>query len=368
MQESPSVWSDIGSRVRHARLALNLSQEDLGARVSLDRTMIAKIESGRRRLDGLELVRLASALKVSLDYLIQPVPEVISRRTALAQDASPADIASQAGRLDIALAEWLRDVRQLIGYDLLRPGPLTRPTLKVECREDARRLANMTRQRAGVGNGPIASFLDFCERFGQWVLVTELPGDGASLIDGEVAVAVVSLRGDPGRRRATAAHELGHLVIGDAYSSDTGVHASREEREEIVEAFAAELLLPTSALNEVASGCGGELTRPRLIECAARYRTSWSLAVRQAEAAGLIDAGTRRGWARSNPTRADFLDAVGWAPQPDLSRLRVPPRYAHAVMEAFRGNLVTARRALELMHGQLTLDELPTRDEVEIEP
>ena len=47
--------------------------------------------------------------------------------------------------------------------------------------------------------------LEVCERAGQFVLVTEAPGEGASAVDGDVAAAVVSLNGDPGRRRAAAA-------------------------------------------------------------------------------------------------------------------------------------------------------------------
>ena len=72
-----------------------------------------------------------------------------------------------------------------------------------------------------------------CERAGQYVLVTDVPGEGSSVIDGDVAV--VSLRGDPGRPCATAAHELGHLVIGDEYSSDLGVHTSRGDREALLD-------------------------------------------------------------------------------------------------------------------------------------
>jgi len=53
-------------------------------------------------------------------------------------------------------------------------------------------------------------------------LVTDLPGDGASPVHGDIAVAVVRPMSDPGARRATAAHELGHLVIGLEYSS--GIH------------------------------------------------------------------------------------------------------------------------------------------------
>jgi Zn-dependent peptidase ImmA (M78 family) len=208
--------------------------------------------------------------------------------------------------------------------------------------------------------------VELCERAGQFVLVTELPGDGASLIDGELAAAVVSLRGDPGRRRATAAHELGHLILGDEYSSDLGVHASRAEREAQVDAFAAELLLPTQAF-AVDHGANTS-SREWLIKLAARYRTSWSLALRQAEHAGVLDARDRRRWSQSSPTRAEFLEAVGWVPQPDLDSIRVPPSFADAVMGAWRDGLVTNSRTVELLHGQIDSADLPSRDDPDVAP
>jgi Zn-dependent peptidase ImmA (M78 family) len=199
------------------------------------------------------------------------------------------------------------------------------------------------------------------------VLVTDVLGQGASVVEGDVAVAVVSLQGDPGRRRATAAHELGHLVIGDEYSSDLGVHASRADREALLDAFAAELLLPSQVLTEE-RGASEAISRDQLIGLAARYRTSWSLALRQAAHAGVLSSQARHDWGRASPTRSEFMEAVGWAPQPDLEAIRVPPRYAHAVMEAWRRGAVTATRAVELMHGQIAAADLPTGTEADIEP
>jgi hypothetical protein len=207
--------------------------------------------------------------------------------------------------------------------------------------------------------------MSLCETVGQLVLVTSVPGDGASAIDGDIAASVVSLTGDPGRRRATAAHELGHLLLGDEYSSDLGIHASRSERESIVDAFAAQLLLPTTVLVKTA---GASPSRETLVRCAALYKTSWSLVLKQAELAGLIDGHQRRRLNLSKPTRVELSDAVGWAPQPDLDGVRVPPSYAHAVVTAWRQDLVTTARAVELMHGQISAEDLETRDGLDIEP
>ena len=67
----------IGRRVLSARLALVpiVTQEDLAGRmavrgVQLDRSAIARIESGERYVLDFELVALAKALKVSTSFLL----------------------------------------------------------------------------------------------------------------------------------------------------------------------------------------------------------------------------------------------------------------------------------------------------------
>lgn len=343
-----------------------MSQEVLAERIGLDRTMVAKIEAGRRRVDALELVRFASALDVPIDALLEPLPAVISRRSAPLEDDTTTDAGRNSYRINTVLADWLRDVRQLVEAGTLRPTPLMRYPHPVTSEDDARAAARWLRTAHGVGNDPIGSMLEFCERSGQYVLITEVPGDGTSLIDGDLAVAVVNHQTDPGRRRATAAHELGHSVLGDEYSSDLDVHLSRQDRESVINAFAAELLLPTAAFDRM--GDRSALTRDKLVRLAAEYRVSWSLALRQAALAGWLDSATSRRWRQQTPTRAEFLDAVGWPPQPDLSVTRVPPGYSHAVMEAWWRGLVTSNRAVESLHGTISLEDLPARDDSDLVP
>ena len=45
--------------------------------------------------------------------------------------------------------------------------------------------------------------------------------------------------------------------------------------------------------------------------------------------------------------------------------LRVPPNYAHAVMEALKRNAITPSRAIELMRGQISIGDLPPDDEAD---
>jgi transcriptional regulator with XRE-family HTH domain len=353
-------WSQVGARVRDARIGAGLSQAELGDALSLDRTMIAKIEAGTRKVDALELTRLAAALQVPLDYFLHRAPEVLSRRSELSEDTTT-DAGRQAYRLEARLEGWARDVQQLLNLGTLMPRTIYRSAGAAD--EDAARgVASRLRTHVGLHNDPIPTLMDVCEQAGQFVLVADLPGDGASMVvDDELAVAVISRSGDPGRRRATAAHELGHMVLGDPYSNDVGVHASLRDRESVVDAFAAELLLPAA----VAATTRG---RGDLIALAARYRTSWSLATRQAALAGVVDSDEARAWSQQRPTRAELMNAIGWAPQPDLDAIRVPRGYATAVMEALRRDMLTPSRAVELMHGQIVEGDLPVLSDDEVSP
>ncbi|WP_198958320.1 MULTISPECIES: hypothetical protein [Amycolatopsis] len=108
------------------------------------------------------------------------------------------------------------------------------------------------------------------------------------------------------------------------------------------------------------------MAREYLIELAARYRTSWSTALRQAQHAKVIDGSAARRW--RTPTRAEILEALGWAPQPGLTSVTVPPTFAHAVIQAWRFDKITSNRAVELLHGQITIEDLPLRNEAESAP
>lgn len=352
----------MGGRVREARVAAGLSQDALGRRLGLGRTVVAKIESGNREIDALELAKLADVLGLPLRHFLTRPPAVLSRRAELAEDTA-SQIDEQSYRMEAALQAWLTDIRQLVESRVLEVPTHRLYPGSLEDHESARQAARWVRDALDIGSNPIDTMMWVCQSMGQLVSVVEIPGDGASLIEGEIAAAVVSRTGDPGRRRTTAAHELGHFVLGDEYSTDLGVHSSRDEREKIINSFAAELLLPVSVIRERA--VDGPCSRQTLVKLAAEYRTSWSLAVGQAVRAGLANPGMNR---ETPPTKAELQEAVGWAPQPDLESIGVPPMFADAVLSAWRASLITGARAEEMMRGELSASDLPAREESELEP
>ena len=120
MAQALKSWQELGARIAEARKVSQLSQAELAAAVKLDRTAICKLESGERKLDSLELVRIAGVLKRSIDWFLSPpLPAVVSRRKERgSNDESKAD----------ALLDGLaRDVKLLTEMGLLAPPPAPEP-------------------------------------------------------------------------------------------------------------------------------------------------------------------------------------------------------------------------------------------------
>ena len=60
--------SDLGNKIKSLRIARNLTQQELADRMGVARQMVSKWELGGRNLYAKQLVQLADALGVSLDY------------------------------------------------------------------------------------------------------------------------------------------------------------------------------------------------------------------------------------------------------------------------------------------------------------
>jgi len=352
-------WSDVGARVRQARLAAGLTQAQLAERVRLDRTAVARVEAGDRRVDALELRVLSDALALPLPYLVTPSPSaIVSRRQPLTEATDAAGRSSF--QLDVHLEQHHRDADQL-----MRLGHLTlpeRPELGTAAdRTQARELARRVREHLSLGDGPLGPLAALCEQLALLVLVVPVDAEGASLREDTYGVAVLGDRAEPGRRRATAAHELGHHLLGDEYSSDVGIAASRDEREQLIEAFAAELLLPESAVRSAVRDRPTDERRDVLVSVAARWRASWSLTVTTASRALSLSRTERSRLLSADPTRAEFVAVLGEAPQPDLERGATGPMWRRAVLGAYGAGDLSATRAVELLHGLITEEDLPDR-------
>ena len=73
--ESPNPKQLFGEQLRAARLAIGISQEELGHRAGLDRTYISSCERGKRNISLEAIVRLSKALNLSPSQLLNGLEE-----------------------------------------------------------------------------------------------------------------------------------------------------------------------------------------------------------------------------------------------------------------------------------------------------
>lgn len=83
----------LGVRLREARKYLGLKQEDVASYLKIQRTALVDIESGQRRVEAIELTRLAKLYKQPVSYFTG------EDAAAAALPASVAHLARQAAAL-----------------------------------------------------------------------------------------------------------------------------------------------------------------------------------------------------------------------------------------------------------------------------
>jgi hypothetical protein len=184
-------------------------------------------------------------------------------------------------------------------------------------------------------------------------------GDAAYAEVGNLGVAVINGTADPGRRRFSLAHELGHHLTGDAYEPSPRLGASDGER--MFNAFAAYLLMPRASVLGIWDEFSARSTRLAAIAIAVRFSVSWTAACNQLRNLDLIDYREREILV-GNDLRQGELFEFGERFSVELDPPSVPPAYARAVVSAYRRRQLTASRAVELLHDSVGETDLPEPD------
>ena len=240
-------------RLKQARILKKMSMDQLVVNIGgvITKQAISKYEAAKMMPNSTVLVALASALDVDADYFFRPFTfnvnelKVSFRKKS---DTSVKDINSLKVQIQDEVERYL-EVEEILGKNKklvpqMRCEILSNPS-------QMRDLANMLREEWKLGCDAIGNVQDVLESNGIIVICTEAPSgfDGVSgIINGKDYIVVLNkLQEHVERRRFTAMHELGHLLFDKHFSSALTLR----EREKLCDAFASELLLPSSILQEI---------------------------------------------------------------------------------------------------------------------
>ncbi|WP_042375941.1 helix-turn-helix domain-containing protein [Streptacidiphilus melanogenes] len=342
----------VSGRVREVIRAAGMSQAAFAARAGITPDKLSKSLGGVRRFSSLDLALIAETAEVSVDWLLtgrQHAPAgVAARGDAVAHGRS---LTESAERFTAAY-----DVLELLGRapalpelpTLSRGGPDEQgESLAAEAH--ARVPAAAGAEAALLPTGDLLSVLEHA--FGVDFAVTELPAavDGFAWQEDGFRLALARRDERWTRQRFTLAHELGHLLAGDAAEplAESPVAPGRQaEPDEVrANAFAAALLMPGPEVRAAAAVLD-------FAELVVRFRVSPSALAARLRRLGLVDAAEharlRRRTTAECHLAAGAMDA--YLREAALAAAERPPaRLADGLWSAFEAGETTLRPLAALL-------------------
>lgn len=291
-----------GERIKQAREARGLTQEELARRVGASQPLISLIEQNAQVPSERLLESIALATGFTTGFFLRssgldfPLGSLLYRKSRKISAADTAAI-RQVGRLALEVLLHLgKRFKQL---------PVDLPRLSA----DPEQAAQLVRSQLSVSpDGPLVGLFRKLERIGIIVLYLPCEVEGfdafSAWLDVGYRKPVIFLKKGPGDRgRRTLAHELGHLVLHREFLG------SPKELDSEANKFAAELLFPRETMMR-------EITPPLTITRLADLKKRWGVSMQaiayDAAERGIISARQKgyirrklvgRGWLQEEPVQ-----------------------------------------------------------------
>jgi Zn-dependent peptidase ImmA (M78 family)/transcriptional regulator with XRE-family HTH domain len=357
----------LGERIRDARKRADISQEDLGRAIGLERTVVNKIEGGVRKVTALELSDIATAIGVRMSTFFEdPIPALVAHRSSQGLDTTDSKIdallAKFAGEVEFVASLGV-DELGLDAANIVSRAAIKRPSTNAE----AEALAAKARSLMGLSEDePIRRLSDSVASIGLLAFSHDIgkdTADAGTIMLRQGGVSLVNSHMKVGRRRLALAHELGHYLIADDYTIDWRVddHSTDDVPiESRLDRFARALLLPEKAISrkwdeKVAQS--GE--RSAAILLASEFRVDMGTLARRLNALGLANSETTAAVYKYRTTQTDIIEMNLYVPLEELGGTTVPRPFARAVLHLVRDERISRERALDLLQGTIDEVELP---------
>lgn len=291
---------ELGLRLRIAREAAKITQEDAADRLDMSRTTVVAIEKGERRARIGEVRAFAQLYKTSINELL--------RAEAVHVDIAPKfrkyfgkedDAVEAAAKLLANLAKAEVELEALLGIVRVSNYPPERPILPGDVRLQAEQDATELRQWLGLGSSPITDIVTLLElEMGVRVYIRRLDAkiSGLFAYEDKLGACILLNASHPRERRTlTAAHEMAHLVSTRREAEVTRERGENSREERYSNAFSSAFLMPARAVmqkfKEVTAG-SEKFTRRHIIILSHAFGVSREAMVRRLEEVGVVKKGT----------------------------------------------------------------------------
>jgi transcriptional regulator with XRE-family HTH domain len=336
--------SALGARLREARKSLRLSQSAVARFLETTRQTVAAYERGLRQPGLSHLIGMANVYRHTLDELMESATSAI-RTTAIPQFHA---------RFDGDKSLTAHDRHELASFtSYLQQRPRTREfTFQRESLETVAETAKRWSKELHVeGDVPVPVF-KLLARCGIEVRFTALERLAGALVMGDAGHphgVLINSDQPYDRQRYTAAHEIGHLVLGHKAVNQRFISylGRRFDPVEVhADQFAAEMLVPARLLRQEADGLPNETLPEQVYRLATAFMVSYqAMTTRLVKLGAISPIGARQVSAKRPSDIAEGLRLSSRGHQthfqetwlPELVKRNLPKDWRkHASVEAVR--------------------------------
>ena len=360
--------AELGRRLKAARNAARVTQEQAAAHIGAVRTTVVAIERGDRRLSAEELLRLCDLYATSPGHLLRP--EAIHVDLALQFRRLPGDGVDQE-ILDVTrtlqeLASRYVELERRLGRPLEPAYPPVRRLTRSNLPEQAEDLALELRSRLGIGLSPIPDVLSLVEtELRVRLFVVPLPSriSGAYAYHDDLGACIlVNANHAPTRQAWTTAHELGHFLT-DRQTAEVldGGTGDDLPGEQFANLFAGAFLMPASAVRRRYDEVWeeqGKFSARSLVYLARTFYVSPEAMARRLEVLGLFAKGAYD-ILRSRGLDHATVRTLRSKLEEGAARPAFLPRYTLITVEAYEKELISEGELARMLRiGRVEVREL----------
>jgi Zn-dependent peptidase ImmA (M78 family)/transcriptional regulator with XRE-family HTH domain len=262
----PITQIELGRRIRQAREACAMTQEEVAEKLGVSRSIVVQIEQGKRPVSGLELQTLAYLFARDLrEFLADEFTQddVVHALFRSHEDVEQDGI-KQALRDCIALGRELTSLEDLLGISRATVTVATYshsvPRTRWQAIQMGEQVALEERRRLGLGSAPLGDVSSLVEAQGIRTGTVSMPEGISGLMISHPQVGpfvVINERHAAVRRRFSWCHEYAHVLL----DADTVGLVSRESdrddlREVRANSFAANFLAPEEGVRHFIASLG----------------------------------------------------------------------------------------------------------------
>ena len=340
-----------GERLRRARVMRGLTLREVAGQLAavgsqLSHAALQKYEKGLMGPDSTVVLALARVFGVDAGYFFRQKSVTLGNIEFRKLTKFPE---REVSRVREEAADFFEKYLQIEEILEIRPEPLQRvdlshlaPEQEEELAREAEKAAGLIRKHWKLGEVALTNVHELLEDHG--VKVKEVEADGSfngfsGWADARTPVIVLAswLNGDPPRKRLTALHELGHLVM------KLPVGLTHKQKESLCYRFAGALLLPVAAMRARLG-----MKRPDGISFPERIgiKHDWGISIaalmRRAADLGIISPGQLRSFQFLNRNHRT-QEAGRWEGSEKADR------FMQLVYRAAAQELITRAKAAELL-------------------